>query len=151
MAAVRVRRDTVDSFMERVLPEPNSGCWLWMGACINTGYGSLTVKNNRVLAHRQSYLLHIGPIPIGKELDHLCRNPLCVNPLHLEPVTHQVNGKRGTAGRAFGLMMAARTHCRNGHEFTVENTTIHKNKSGRLCRECSRERDRRYRKEGRRK
>lgn len=68
-----------------------SPCWVWLRSRNHLGYGS---AGRGVWAHRMMYKRHIGPIPEGLELDHLCRNPSCVNPEHLEPVTHQENIRR---------------------------------------------------------
>jgi hypothetical protein len=68
-------------------------CWRWT-ACTSNGYGRFSVKRQPVLAHRFAYELLVGPIPEGLELDHLCRNRWCVNPDHLEPVTHDENVRR---------------------------------------------------------
>ncbi len=70
-----------------------------------------------------------GPIPEGLELDHLCRVRHCVNPDHLEAVTHRENIRRGLGG--------PRSHCINGHEFTPENTSL--KRGWQACRACSRE------------
>ena len=113
-----------------------TGCWLWTG---NTwkGYGQFGVqqspgkwKQNK--AHRIAYELMVGPIPDGLQLDHLCRQPSCVNPAHLEPVTNRVNGLRGISPTA---NHARKTHCRVGHEFTPENT-MPRIINGNACREC---------------
>jgi len=65
------------------MPEPNSGCWLWMGATVN-GYGRAKYGNTGVLkAHRLSYKLFKGPIPDGLLVRHLCNVRCCVNPDHL--------------------------------------------------------------------
>src|SRR6202030_118623 len=79
-----------DKFDRHWIPEPNSGCWLWLGACNEFGYG----KFGKVKAHRFSYEREKGPIPDGLEIDHLCRNKSCVNPDHLEAVTHGENRRR---------------------------------------------------------
>lgn len=81
---------------------PN-GCWIWVGVR-HFGYGRFMVSTRReapkcVAAHRFSYERLVGPIPLGLDLDHLCRNRACVNPAHLEPVTRQVNIARGFAAR----------------------------------------------------
>lgn len=72
------------------------GCWLWVGAKTDMGYGTYTpYEQPTVLAHRHIYQLLVGPIPDGLVLDHLCRTPLCVNPNRLEPVTQRENCLRG--------------------------------------------------------
>lgn len=77
-----------------------NGCWLWTGRVWgNSGYGSFKRNGRIVSAHRAFYELHVGPIPPGMEIDHLCRVPLCVNPRHMEPVTHAENDRRGAATR----------------------------------------------------
>lgn len=72
-------------------------CWEWTLAPTGRGYGLWKRRdaNREMLAHRMSYLLHVGPVPEGLTLDHLCRNTICVNPEHLEPVTARVNVRRG--------------------------------------------------------
>jgi hypothetical protein len=86
-----------DRLHRKIIPEPNSGCWLWMGAYNRkSGYGFVRDRNMKMTnAHRLVYCEEIGPIPYGLDLDHLCRNPACVNPDHLEPVTRSENVKRG--------------------------------------------------------
>lgn len=69
-------------FEKKIMPEPNSGCWLWM-ASINKGYGHLRYKNKIVLAHRLAYELYKGPIPKNTCVCHKCDTPSCVNPDHL--------------------------------------------------------------------
>jgi hypothetical protein len=87
--------------MSRVIPEPNSGCWLWIGAHSANGYGNTRYpKNGRNIvqnAHRVVYEIERGHIPKGKVLDHLCQNPACVNPEHLEVVTQGINVCRGNS------------------------------------------------------
>jgi|SRR5579863_806996 len=87
----------MDRFMSMVSPEPNSGCWLWMGSCLPFGYGQISQGRglNPGRAHVVSYKHFVGLIPEGLVLDHLCRNPSCVNPMHLEPVTRGENVRRG--------------------------------------------------------
>ncbi len=76
------------------------GCWIWTGYIDSWGYGRFWVKaRNTQLAYRIAYELVRGPIPYGLELDHLCRNKACVNPDHLEAVTHSVNMLRSYAAR----------------------------------------------------
>lgn len=99
-------------------------CWLWTNVLDSKGYGRWSPSKHTIdeqMAHRRAYVLFIGPIPDGLELDHLCRVRNCVNPSHLEPVTHRENSLRGFSPFAIN---ARKTHCINGHEFTPENTEI---------------------------
>lgn len=86
-------------------------------------------------AHRVSYETFVGPIPAGLTLDHLCRNTLCINPAHLEPVTIKENVLRGDGPTARN---ARKTHCDRGHAFDETNTGPNAN-GGRSCRACKRE------------
>lgn len=90
-------RDPSDRFWAMVDRGP--GCWVWRGARKQLGYGLYRVGAKLKQAHRVAYELMVGPIPDGLVLDHLCRNPECVNPAHLEPVTHQENIRRGYAAK----------------------------------------------------
>lgn len=80
------------------------GCRIWTGNVNNSGYARYSVRCcgqvRKLYAHRTSYELTHGPIPAGLELDHLCSNPRCVNPFHLEPVTGAENLRRRDARRA---------------------------------------------------
>lgn len=86
------------------------GCWLWQGSIGNHGYG--IYGKPQVLAHRRAYEVLVAEIPAGKTLDHLCRNRLCVNPEHLEPVSLVENVMRGESPPARN---ARKTHCPHGH------------------------------------
>lgn len=106
-------------------------CWVWTGAT-RGGYGSFEVGGrkrpcNYILAHRFAFQLANGEIPQGLELDHLCRNQLCVRPSHLEVVTHRENMLRG---RGFAAQNAKKTKCPQGHEYSPRDG------GGRECREC---------------
>ena len=91
-----------------------SSCWLWTGARNQRWpYGRFWSRNRMHQAHRVSYEAVIGVIPPGLEIDHLCRNHLCVNPLHLEAVTHRVNVMRGVSPTA---SHARRLICHRGHD-----------------------------------
>jgi hypothetical protein len=125
--------------------DPETGdCWRWIGGFFKeTGYGKFYVNRYPHYAHRWVYQWVVGPIPDGLELDHLCRNRWCVNPKHLEPVTHQVNAQRGDAGKATGARNKAKTHCRNGHEFDEVNTG-RDHRGDRVCRACMRDHAKRH-------
>lgn len=119
-------------------------CWTWTGERARHGYGVLNIGERRVFAHRISYEMHIGSIPDGLIIDHLCRNTSCVNPDHLEAVTNRVNVLRGVGPSAKN---AVKTHCLNGHEFTPTNTLRQppnwlEGPDRRGCRECKRKRNR---------
>ena len=73
------------------MPEPNSGCWLWLSACTSQGYGTLSTGMKWRLAHRLSYEVFVGPIPEGLVVRHSCDNPPCVNPEHLLIGTNKDN------------------------------------------------------------
>jgi len=112
-----MRHKLPDRFMERLVEEPNSGCWLWLQSLNGGGYGSYyDVRNKRAwMAHRFAYTEQFGPIPRALQIDHLCRTRCCVNPWHLEPVTRSENIRRATR-----LI----THCPQGHPYDEQNTYI---------------------------
>lgn len=114
-------------------------CWPWRGPNIPSGYGRFVSRDGNVAAHRHAYVLTNGPIPDGLVVDHLCRNRACVNPDHLEPVTHRTNILRGVGT---GATNALKTHCSKGHPFSGENLVIRKSRWGdgrRSCRQCERD------------
>lgn len=92
-------------------------CWVWRGSHNGHGYGLMRHKDGNFYVHRLSYELNIGPIPDGLEIDHLCRNPGCLRPEHLEPVTPQENHRRARLERE------ARQCLQCGQEFTTPVTT----------------------------
>lgn len=124
------REKILGKFLARANVVAETGCWPWQGRLMANGYGRLS---NR-LAHRVSYELLVGQIPEGLTLDHLCRNRRCVNPKHLDPVTHRVNILRGTGASA---RHARKTHCPYGHPFSGENLRIERS-GQRACRTCCR-------------
>ena len=129
--------------LERSIPEPNSGCWVWLGSLTAGGYGTLRYSESqkKTTAHRVSYAAFKCDIPDELDLDHLCRVRCCVNPDHLEPVTRQVNLERGVGNT--GATQRARTHCPQGHEYTPENTRVNR-KGQRSCKACTKEMGKRW-------
>ena len=115
--------------------EITDSCWLWHGCFNSSGYGQCTYEGKDHRVHRLIYQWMIGPIPDGKQLDHLCRVRCCVNPFHLEVVTLKENVLRGIGITAKN---AVKTHCINGHKFNNENTYLAKRKRGiqRECKKC---------------
>lgn len=113
----------------------SADCWEWPWAHSPKGYGVYKHNRRSFQAHRLSYQLFRGKIPTGLVIDHLCRNPRCVNPAHLEPVTRVENTMRSPIHWA--PENAAKTRCAYGHEFTPENTRIARDGS-RVCRACAR-------------
>lgn len=107
-------------------------CWLWTAPPHSAGYSQISVNGRRVFGHRFAYTILVGPIPFGLELDHLCRTPLCVNPRHLEAVTHRVNMLRGLT---VGALAAGRTECIRGHPLAGDNLYVSPN-GHRQCRSC---------------
>lgn len=117
-----------------------NGCWRWQLAPDKDGYGRITVqidgKGKQRPAHRISYIAFRGEIAPGLEPDHTCRVRDCVNPWHLEPVTHAENIRRSPlVGIHSGRHNAVKTHCPRGHEYNAENTRFRPGK-GRDCRRC---------------
>ena len=104
-------------------------CWLWTGYIKPNGYASFYPGGGRhvakVYAHRFSFEQVNGPIPDGMEIDHTCNIRSCVNPAHLEMVTHRTNLDRA---------IERRTHCKHGHPFDAENTYTWR--GNRFCRTC---------------
>ena|SRR4249920_934449 len=127
-------RDVLERFSEKYVIA-STGCWEWSAGKDSKGYGQFVHHGSRsVPAQRVAYELFVGPIPAGLTIDHLCRNPGCVNPDHLEAVTRSENVRR---------QHAARTHCKRGHPLSGANLYIPPRRPHeRQCRECQRARSR---------
>lgn len=105
-------QERIDTFMDKIMFEPNSGCWIWLGAIKSGGYGSFWVGGKCLAAHRFSHMVFKGPIPDGLDVMHKCDTPACVNPNHLKAATTlenvrdawkkgRMNDRKGSAnGRA---------------------------------------------------
>jgi HNH endonuclease len=115
-----------------------SQCWIWIASRDPRGYGHIGLNRSLQRAHRVSLRLADIPIPDDLVVDHLCRNPSCVNPDHIEPVTQRENVKRALRNR--------KTHCKNGHPLIATNLRAgHLKKRGwRQCRTCQIEYMRKY-------
>lgn len=116
-------------FWSRIEPS-RSGCWLWTGAPTDWGYGKIQFDYVAYTAHRLMYELVVGGIPLGYEVDHLCRVRLCVCPFHLEAVTKAENSRRA------GLLGGLTTHCPRGHRYSAANVYLYRGR--RYCRSCRR-------------
>ena len=102
-------------------------CWEWTASRKPSGYGRFSIQGNDYPAHRVAYHLTHGSVPLELDLDHLCRNRACVNPMHLEPVTRRVNLRRGNG--------TGRTSCPQGHPYVTGN--IYMERTGtKKCRTC---------------
>lgn len=111
-------------------------CWAWTASKCRDGYGTYGVEGKTLSAHRVSFELLRGVIASGLELDHLCGARGCVNPDHLEPVTHRENVRRGKLGRTTAARQLGKSHCPSGHAYSGENLYIWKGQ--RMCRTCRR-------------
>lgn len=121
---------------DKINKQGPNGCWLWTGSLNKYGYGQTSIDRKRgVQSHIVVYQILVGEIPTGMELDHLCRVRPCVNPDHLEVVTHKVNIQRGDSGGP----QLRRTHCPAGHPYDEVNT-YHTPKGKRACRQCAKAR-----------
>lgn len=126
-----------ERFEKFYIPEPNTGCWLWVGS-YRGKYGQIKIKRNGISSHRISYMLHKGEIASGLCVCHKCATPACVNPDHLFLGTYSENildsYKKGRKIEPKKYW----THCKWGHEFNEANTYIWK--GYRACRKCNAER-----------
>lgn len=119
----------IERIWRRIERRPD-GCWEWTGHRTNLGYGKVAVTRDQlVFVHRAVYEILVEPIPDGLVIDHLCRNPSCCNPSHLEPVTYLENTRRG-------IGHGSETHCPQGHPYEGDN--LYQWGGRRYCRACRR-------------
>lgn len=153
LTPTRVLGTLEERFNAKIDTPDDQGCILWNGFLDGGGYGRFSVGNTMRPAHRISYEMNIGKVPIGMELDHLChtldlscpggggcKHRRCVNFLHLEVVTHKENCRRS---RKPVTKRTLKTHCKNNHEFTPENIRLYRGR--RICIQCNIENSRKYR------
>lgn len=104
-------------------------CWLWTASKTDAGYGHFGDSGRIRIAHVVAYERLVAPVPVGLQLDHLCRRQSCVRPSHLEPVTSAENNRRSRLARGLDK------ECGKGHPLTPENTH-HKPDGERVCVPC---------------
>ena len=122
------RECLINRLISNVLFE-DKGCWTYTKS-LNWGYGRIKIKGRMMRAHRVSYLLFVGCIPGNLEIDHLCRNKACINPTHLELVTHKINMNRR------GYSPPTKDYCSRGHPRTPENLYFHSSSKWGECILC---------------
>lgn len=118
-----------------------SGCWEWTGGYTNpAGYGTITIPGEpQKYAHRASYEIEVGPIPDGMTVDHICFNPPCIRPSHLQLLSLSANASRH--------MVSTLPTCVRGHVYDADTTYIRSRNGGRQrqCMACQRENQAVYR------
>jgi hypothetical protein len=147
VAPPRTYQDPAERFWRRVNKngpcpdmDPDLGpCWLWTGPLSRKGYAQFSVtrdwERTNWPVHGFAYEQMVGRVPDGLELDHLCCVRHCVNPDHLEPVTHEENIARAKARGSYARQWEKTTHCPQGHEYTDDNTYVDPD-GVHFCRTC---------------
>lgn len=134
---------TEQRFMSKI--KKTDTCWYWTAAKTKAGYGMYSIKHKLIYAHRYSYQMFVGELVANMELDHLCKNRDCVNPEHLEQVTHKENVKRGEALPHLMAKIESRRnqqYCVRGHSLLDKSNIYNppKRPKIRYCRKCIKER-----------
>lgn len=124
---------TLADRIQRKVSIQADGCYVWTGAMAR-GYGRIHLDDKMHCVHRLTYTIWRGPIPPGLQLDHLCRNRACCNPLHLEQVTASENVRRGLSPQ-LARERFTKTHCLRGH--ALNDNSVYRYPGERKCRECT--------------
>jgi hypothetical protein len=130
------------AFEQRYIPEPNSGCWLWIGTISHHGYGVMRFDNKLNRAHRLSWIIANGEILPTELICHKCNVKLCVNPNHLYAGTAKDNYRdmiKAGVTHDIGSMNRGKTICKRGHALTEENLYILNRGKNRGCKTCIKE------------
>jgi hypothetical protein len=127
-----------DRIASKIRVNTDTGCWEWTASIGSHGYGQVHYERKMHTVHRLLYMLLVGPVPEGLQLDHLCRNRPCCNPEHLEIVTHRQNSLRDTGAPAHNAKKIA---CPQGHPYDRTSK-----RGYRFCSICTREYGKQYRK-----
>lgn len=124
--------DKIVNYLNRTI-KTEKGCWVWQGAKSPDRHARVNINSQAYYLHRVIFKAVGNRLDKSLELDHLCREPSCVNPKHLEQVTHRVNSERGEAG----THLKNKTHCPQGHPYSGDNLYVFPS-GGRSCRTCTR-------------
>ena len=136
-AARKAAEQALARLSKHIIPEPMSGCHLWIGAVAGWGYGSTRIGGKNMRAHRAVWELTNGPIPHGLWVLHRCDNPLCVNPTHLFLGTHTDNMRDAVHKGRHAKQKV--TECPAGHSLRGANVKL--SRGWRYCAECQRRSD----------
>lgn len=130
--------DEIKRFLDKTIPEPNTGCLLWLGYTFpkKMNYGQFGFRNKVMLAHRVSYILFKGDIPPGLHVMHKCDTPSCVNPEHLKLGTQLENNREIFLKGRNRNGSENQTHCKWGHPLFGDNMV--QDKKQRRCKACCR-------------
>ena len=141
--AKKFREMTDAQYIERLKSKCSTdgrGCWIFQGPRSWKGYGQTSYRGRKWSAHRLSYFLHKGEIPVGKMVCHTCDVRSCCNPDHLWIGSNDEN--QLDAWNKGRKRMQSATHCERGHEYTPETTRRYGKAARRTCLICQRARNR---------